>query len=62
MFQTGHILNSPDSDHRDVSAPHVGYANFALGDGSVRGLSENIDFLLYQSLGTRSSGEVVGEF
>lgn len=62
LFQTGHVPNSPDSDDRDVSAPHVGYANFALGDGSVRGLSENVDFFPYQSLGTRSSGEVAGEF
>jgi len=62
LFQTGHVPNSPDSDDRDVSAPHIGYSNFGLGDGSVRGISENIDFILYQTLSTRAGGEVVGEF
>ena len=62
LFQTGHVPNSPLSDDRDVSAPHVGYANFLLGDGSVRGLSENMDFMLYQSLSTRAGSEVLGEF
>ena len=62
MFQTGHVPNAPLSDDRDVSAPHIGYANFLWGDGSVRPLSENIDFPLYQSLSTRESGEILGEF
>lgn len=62
LFQTGHVPNDGFSDDRDVSAPHVGYANFAFGDGSVRGLSESIDFKLYQALSTRSGGEVLGEF
>ena len=31
-------------------------------DGSVRAISENIDASLYNALGTRSGGEVVGEF
>ena len=31
LFQTGHTPNSPFSDDRDVSAPHVGYANFLFG-------------------------------
>jgi prepilin-type processing-associated H-X9-DG protein len=62
MFQSGHVPNDVHSDDRDVSAPHVGYANFALGDGSVRGITENIDFKLYQSLSSHNMGEVVGEF
>jgi prepilin-type N-terminal cleavage/methylation domain-containing protein/prepilin-type processing-associated H-X9-DG protein len=62
IFQTGHVPNSPYSDDRDVSAPHIGYANFLLCDGSCRGISESIDFQLYQSLSTRNGGEVVGEF
>jgi prepilin-type N-terminal cleavage/methylation domain-containing protein len=41
---------------------HTGGAFFVLGDGSVRFLSENIDINLCHSLGTRSGGEVVGEF
>ncbi|HTN02713.1 MAG TPA: DUF1559 domain-containing protein, partial [Planctomycetaceae bacterium] len=62
LFQSGNVPNDPRSDDRDVSAPHVGYANFLMGDGSVRGLSENMDFRLYQSLSTRAGGEVLGEF
>lgn len=41
---------------------HVGGAHFALADGSVRFISENIDMTLYQSLGSIGKGEVVGEF
>ncbi|WP_459555770.1 DUF1559 family PulG-like putative transporter [Lacunimicrobium album] len=62
LFQTGHTPNNPNSDDRDVSAPHRGYSNFGLGDGSVRGISESIDFGLYQGLGTISRSEVLGEF
>lgn len=38
---------------------HVGGANFALADGSVRFLSESIDHDLYRALSTRRDGEVV---
>jgi prepilin-type N-terminal cleavage/methylation domain-containing protein len=62
LFQTGHVPNDPWSDDRDVSAPHVGLAQFLLGDGSVRALSENIDFNLYTALGTRASSDAIGEF
>ena len=62
LFQTGNVPNSPQSDDRDVSAPHVGFANFLLADGSVRGLSENMDFILYQALSTRAGSEILGEF
>jgi prepilin-type N-terminal cleavage/methylation domain-containing protein/prepilin-type processing-associated H-X9-DG protein len=59
LFQTGHTPNSIDSDDRDVSAPHVGFANFLFGDGSVRLITEQVDFELYQSLSTRDGGEIV---
>jgi len=62
LFQSGHVPNDGFSDDRDVSAPHVGYANFALGDGSVRALNEHMDFMLYQALSTRAGGETPGEF
>ena len=62
LFQTGHNPNDPESDDRDVSAPHIGFANFLMGDGSVRPIIESIDFSIYQSLGTRSGSEVIGEF
>jgi prepilin-type N-terminal cleavage/methylation domain-containing protein len=62
LFQTGHVPNDPHSDDRDVSAPHVGYAHFALGDGSVRAVGQSIDYRIYTALGTRAGHEVIGEF
>jgi len=41
---------------------HTGGAHFLLGDGAVRFLSENLDWVTYQRLGGRNDGEVVGEF
>jgi hypothetical protein len=41
---------------------HVGGASFVLADGSVRFVSENIDRNIYQAVGTRNGGEVVGEW
>ena len=41
---------------------HVGGAHFALADGSVRFISENIDLNLYQALATIKGREPVGEF
>ena len=41
---------------------HTGLVHTLLADGSVRGISENIDLQLWQRAGTRSGGEVIGEF
>jgi prepilin-type processing-associated H-X9-DG protein len=41
---------------------HPGGANFALVDGSVRFVSENIGRETYRALGTIQADEVVGEF
>ena len=41
---------------------HVGGAQFLMCDGSVRFISENLDYLTYQRLGDRRDGQVVGEF
>ena len=41
---------------------HTGGAQFALGDGSVRFLSENIDKELYESLGKRGDGTLPVDF
>ena len=41
---------------------HVGGCHFLLGDGSVRFISENLDYNTYQRLGSRGDGKVVGEF
>lgn len=41
---------------------HIGGSQFALVDGSVRFVSENISQTLLDGLGTRAGGEVLGEF
>jgi prepilin-type N-terminal cleavage/methylation domain-containing protein/prepilin-type processing-associated H-X9-DG protein len=38
---------------------HAGGANFALADGSVRYLSEGIDYTTYQKLGARADGQAM---
>ena len=62
LFETQFRPNQPGGDDKGLSAPHDGIGQFALCDGSVRAISENIDEGLYNSLGTRSGGEIVGEF
>jgi prepilin-type N-terminal cleavage/methylation domain-containing protein/prepilin-type processing-associated H-X9-DG protein len=37
---------------------HPGGANFAMGDGSVHFVSQNINYQIYNELGTRAGGEV----
>ncbi len=41
---------------------HPGIVQVALMDGSSRSISENIDRSIWRGLGTRSEGEVLGEF
>jgi prepilin-type N-terminal cleavage/methylation domain-containing protein len=41
---------------------HEGGAQFVLADGSVRFLSENVDYETYCHLGDRADGKVIGEF
>ena len=57
-----HTPNHPSMHFDDFSSVHTGGAQFCLGDGSVRFISENIDRGVYQSLATIQGGEVVGEF
>ncbi|MEZ6128441.1 MAG: DUF1559 domain-containing protein [Planctomycetaceae bacterium] len=41
---------------------HVGGVHTLLCDGSARFISENLDLNVWRGLGTRSGGEVIGEF
>ena len=62
LGSSDHVPNDPAAHLDDFSSRHEGGAQFVLGDGSVRFISENIDHGLYQSLATIQGGEVVGEF
>ena len=44
------------------SSHHEGGAQFALGDGSVRFLSENIAPGILQALGHRADGTMISDF
>jgi len=44
------------------SSYHWGGANFALGDGSVRFISENIEPEVYSHLGNRHDGQLLSDF
>lgn len=52
----------PDPTWHGFSSDHTGGAQFLLGDGSVRFISENIDQTTYRNLGTINDGNVIGEF
>lgn len=52
--------NVPNSPR--FSSHHTGGAQFCLGDGSVRFISNNIDFTNYRALGTAGGGEVLAQF
>ncbi|GIX00312.1 MAG: hypothetical protein KatS3mg111_3644 [Pirellulaceae bacterium] len=41
---------------------HTGGAQFVFGDGSIHFLSENIDYLTYQQLGSKNDGETVSNW
>jgi len=64
-----HSLKNPDDGHghghvhgEDFGSAHTGGAHFVMADGHVVFISENISQTIFRALGTRSGGEVVGEF
>ena len=55
-------VNSTNLAGTGLYSFHAGGANVAMGDGSVRFVSANIDAYTLASLLTRDCGEVVGDF
>lgn len=62
LFETQFRPNQLDSDDKGLSAPHNGVSQFALCDGSVHSISDNIDADVYNAFGTRAGGEVPESF
>jgi prepilin-type N-terminal cleavage/methylation domain-containing protein len=64
VFSKGVPSDNPDSgpSNQKFWSHHEGGSMFLLGDGSVHLLSYSIDQAIYQSLGTRNGGEIIGEF
>jgi prepilin-type processing-associated H-X9-DG protein len=60
LGDTGTPPNSPDADEDDFSSRHVLGANFLFGDGSVRGLTDTINPVVWNALATRAGAEPVG--
>lgn len=60
----GSADHPPNDDHGhldDFGSYHPTGANFLMGDGSVRFVSETIDEDVYKAFATRAGGEVVSE-
>ncbi len=62
MVQNTPALRINGTDAFTLSSLHTGGAMFALADGSVRFVSENIHGPIYVALGTKRGSEVVGDF
>jgi prepilin-type N-terminal cleavage/methylation domain-containing protein/prepilin-type processing-associated H-X9-DG protein len=60
--QTGcNQLGTYDTDN-GFKSRHSGGAQFLLGDGSVRFISQNIDYNNYQRLGNRNDGQTIADY
>ena len=63
QFSAPYALSLPGyncaQDMRGFKSEHPGGMNMCMGDGSVRFVSETIDYRTWVFLGARSDGEVV---
>jgi len=55
-------ISSTDTQRNSLRSQHPGGVQVALGDGSVRMLSANIDIVTYRDLGAISDGEPLKDF
>jgi prepilin-type N-terminal cleavage/methylation domain-containing protein/prepilin-type processing-associated H-X9-DG protein len=53
---------STSRGHLAARSQHTGGVNVLLGDGSVRFVSDNIDGGVWKGVGSKSGGEVLGDF
>jgi len=60
LFQAAYLINSPKFDDRDSTSYHAGGSNYLFADGSVKFIKLSIDPTIYQGLGSRAGGEVIG--
>ena len=52
----------PNCRWENMASFHAGGTHVLLGDGSVRFVSENIDFRTFEDLGSIGDGAVIGEW
>jgi len=57
-YETGEDPNNGPWRGRGFQSHHTGGATFAMCDGSIRFLNENIDMKTYNAMGSRAGGEV----
>ena len=55
----GGVPNDVLNDFADFGSYHPFGANFAMGDGAVRMISDEIELSVYHALATREGGEVI---
>ncbi|WP_437185337.1 DUF1559 domain-containing protein [Planctomicrobium sp. SH668] len=55
-------VNAAEGMNLSARSNHIGGAHFTMADGSVRFISENTDTATFRALGSKSLGEVTGEF
>lgn len=59
---TNAVYQINGTDYSAFSSMHVGGAHFAMGDASVRFISENLNTGVFRALGGMADGVVIGEF
>ncbi|HWL07868.1 MAG TPA: DUF1559 domain-containing protein [Planctomicrobium sp.] len=56
------VVTSPGDSFMHTRSHHSGGVQSAMGDGSVRFISQSVDGTLFQHLGSRSDGNAIGDF